>query len=103
MMTMTKPRSMSTELRRLLPAPGVEGRAGEVGGRVVIAAVFTVLHVRDGFVMELFRRRELIGRNSAYTVRGLPPYPAQAKRKSSTTSVVAELLCSPSGRRDSNP
>ena len=38
-------------------------------------------NVRDGFVMELFRRRELIGRNSAYTLEVLPPLPARAKEK----------------------
>lgn len=81
MTTMTRPRSMSTEVRRLLPAPGVEGRADEVDGRAAIAAVFTVFHVTDRFVMELFRRRELIGRNSAYTLEVLPPYPARAKKK----------------------
>ncbi len=78
---MTRPRSMSTEVRRLLPAPGVEGRADEVDGRGAIAAVFTVFHVRDRFVMELFRRRELIGRNSAYTLRGLASLPGEGKEK----------------------
>ena len=60
-------------------------------------------NVRDGVVMELFRRRELIGRNSAYRPTGLASLLHWGQRKSSTTRVVAELLCSPSGRRDSNP
>ena len=72
---------MSTELRRLLPAPGVEGRAGVGDGRGAIAAVFTVSHVRDGFVMELFRRREISGRNSAYTLSGLASLPGEGKEK----------------------
>ena len=53
--------------------------------------------------MELFRRRKLIGRNSAYRPTGLASLLHWRQRKSSTTRVVAELLCSPSGRRDSNP
>ena len=40
-------------------------RLGREGSALQLAG-----YIRDGIVMELFRRREVIGRNSAYTVWG---------------------------------